>query len=158
MAKAVTLKNQNDEEVYPVTSADLVNGEFSTSQIDDGAITTGKIADDAVTDDKIDWSTVGDSDWVNISNNNNWTVSCRKSGNIVCVRGDCGGGASISAGDYTTVGTLPVGYRPSATLYSIFTSKGSYISNTMRVQTDGVIALYASSASSYWGFTITFIV
>lgn len=43
MAKAVTLKNQNNEEVYPVTDISLVNGN----------IPTGRIADKAVTEDKI---------------------------------------------------------------------------------------------------------
>ena len=47
MAKAVTLKNNNDEEIYPVTDLSLVNGN----------IPTGRIADNAVTSDKIDWTT-----------------------------------------------------------------------------------------------------
>ena len=48
MAKAVTLKNSNNEEVYPVTDLSLVNGN----------IPTGRIADNAVTSDKIDWATM----------------------------------------------------------------------------------------------------
>ena len=48
MAKAVTLKNNNDEEVYPVTDISLVNGN----------IPTGRIADNAVTSNKIDWTTM----------------------------------------------------------------------------------------------------
>ena len=48
MAKAVTLKNNNNEEVYPVTDLSLVNGD----------IPTGRIADNAVTSDKIDWTTM----------------------------------------------------------------------------------------------------
>ena len=48
MAKAVTLKNNNNEEVYPVTDISLVNGN----------IQTGRIADNAVTSDKIDWTTM----------------------------------------------------------------------------------------------------
>ena len=47
MAKAVTLKNNNNEEVYPVTDLSLVNGN----------IPTGRIANKAVTSDKIDWTT-----------------------------------------------------------------------------------------------------
>lgn len=57
MAKAVTLKNNNDEEVYPVTDLSLVNGNIPTGRIADNAITTPKIADDSVTSDKIDWTT-----------------------------------------------------------------------------------------------------
>ena len=58
MAKAVTLKNNNDEEVYPVTDLSLVNGDIPTGRIADNAITTAKIADNAVTSDKIDWTTL----------------------------------------------------------------------------------------------------
>lgn len=69
MAKAVTLKNNNNEEVYPVTDLSLVNGNIptgriadnaiTTPKIEDGAVTTGKIANKAVTSDKIDWKTLG---------------------------------------------------------------------------------------------------
>ena len=48
MAKAVTLKNNNNEEIYPVTDISLVNGN----------IPTGRIADNAVTSAKIDWTTM----------------------------------------------------------------------------------------------------
>lgn len=48
MAKAVTLKNNNNEEIYPVTDLSLVNGN----------IPTGRIADNAVTSDKINWTTI----------------------------------------------------------------------------------------------------
>lgn len=33
MAKAVTLKNNNNEEVYPVTDISLVNGELNGARI-----------------------------------------------------------------------------------------------------------------------------
>ena len=58
MAKAVTLKNSNDEEIYPVTDLSLVNGNIPTGRIADNAITTPKIANGAVTSDKIDWTTM----------------------------------------------------------------------------------------------------
>lgn len=58
MAKAVTLKNNNNEEVYPVTDLSLVNGNIPTGRIADNAITTPKIADDSVTSAKIDWTTM----------------------------------------------------------------------------------------------------
>ena len=58
MAKAVTLKNNNNEEVYPVTDLSLVNGNIPTGRIADNAITTPKIADGAVKSAKIDWTTL----------------------------------------------------------------------------------------------------
>ena len=74
MAKAVTLKNNNNEEVYPVTDLSLVNGNIPTGRIADNAITTPKIADDSVTSDKIDWTTFDKSEWpaftTGTSNNN----------------------------------------------------------------------------------------
>ena len=56
MAKAVTLKNNNNEEVYPVTDLSLVNGNIPTGRIADNAVTSDKIADKAVTSAKIDWA------------------------------------------------------------------------------------------------------
>lgn len=65
MAKAVTLKNNNNEEVYPVTDLSLVNGNIPTGRIVDNAITTSKIADGAVTSDKIDWTMLTQSgEWL----------------------------------------------------------------------------------------------
>lgn len=63
MAKAVTLKNNNNEEVYPVTDLSLVNGNIPTGRIADNAITTDKIADGAVTQDKISggWKLIGEA-------------------------------------------------------------------------------------------------
>ena len=64
MAKAVTLKNNNNEEVYPVTDLSLVNGNIPTGRIADNAITMPKIADGAVTSDKIDWTTLARAKFV----------------------------------------------------------------------------------------------
>lgn len=62
MAKIVTLKNSNDEEVYPITTAEAVNGcLYADSEGIPSAvtadITSARIADGAVTADKIDWTT-----------------------------------------------------------------------------------------------------
>lgn len=63
MAKIVTLKNSSDEEVYPITTAEAVNGGLYadngvevTGVIPD--VTTSRIADGAVTSGKIDWTTI----------------------------------------------------------------------------------------------------
>lgn len=49
MAKAVTLYDDNNDEVYPVTSLALAVGSVPTAKIDDGAVTAAKI----------DFSTIG---------------------------------------------------------------------------------------------------
>ena len=43
MAKAVTLKNNNGDELYPTTMAELVNGTLASSQIENGAVDESKI-------------------------------------------------------------------------------------------------------------------
>ena len=70
MAKAVTLKNNNDEEIYPVTDLSLVNGNIPTGRIADNAITTDKIKDGAVTQDKISggWKLIGEANGSNRTN------------------------------------------------------------------------------------------
>lgn len=67
MAKAVTLKNDNNEEVYPVTDISLVNGELNGARIVNAsvgsdkltpnAVWTENIKDGAVTSTKINWTT-----------------------------------------------------------------------------------------------------
>lgn len=57
MAKAVTLKNNNNEEIYPVTDISLVNGNVTAAKLASDSVETAKIADDAVTAAKIDWTT-----------------------------------------------------------------------------------------------------
>ena len=66
MAKAVTLKNNNNEEIYPVTDISLVNGELNGARIVNASVGSDKltpnavweenIKDGAVTSSKIDWT------------------------------------------------------------------------------------------------------
>ena len=95
MATAVTLKESDGSEIYPVTDISLVNGGISahdilpassvapitTDQIQDGAVTSAKIADgtiatgdianSAVTSAKVDWSTITSS-YVAITKNTSY--------------------------------------------------------------------------------------
>lgn len=75
MAKAVTLKNNNNEEIYPVTDISLVNGELNGARIVNAsvgsdkltpnAVWTENIKDGAVTSSKIDWTTIMQSgEWI----------------------------------------------------------------------------------------------
>lgn len=64
MAKAVTLKNTSNEEVYPVTDISLVNGgiyadTLSSLEPTTGYISTAMLQDGAVTGQKIDWGATG---------------------------------------------------------------------------------------------------
>ena len=92
MAKAVTLKNNNDEEVYPVTDISLVNGDISTGRIADNAITTDKIADGSVTQDKISggWKLIGEANGGNRTNLPLYLDKIYKSGTFkVIASGQC---------------------------------------------------------------------
>ena len=79
MAKAVTLKNNNNEEVYPVTDLSLVNGNIPTGRIADNAITTPKIADDSITSDKINWTTFS-----HVSNVGSSTINVAQTVTTLC--------------------------------------------------------------------------
>ena len=73
MAKAVTLKNNNNEEIYPVTDISLVNGELNGARIVNAsvgsdkltpnAVWTENIKDGAVTQNKISggWKLIGEA-------------------------------------------------------------------------------------------------
>ena len=83
MAKAVTLKNSNNEEIYPVTDISLVNGELNGARIVNASVGSDKltpnavweenIKDGAVTQNKISggWKLIGE---VNGSNRTNLPV------------------------------------------------------------------------------------
>lgn len=68
MAKAVTLKNNNNEEVYPVTDISLVNGELNGVRIVNASVGSDKLTSNAVWEEnikdgvvtaaKIDWSSI----------------------------------------------------------------------------------------------------
>lgn len=59
MAKSVTLKDQEGNELYPVTDIDLVNGTIDSTRLGSSAVTNAKIAAKAVEYDNINFSTFG---------------------------------------------------------------------------------------------------
>ena len=79
MAKAVTLKNNNNEEAYPVTDLSLVNGNIPTGRIADNAVTTPKIADGVVTSAKINWTTMN-----HVSNVASSTINVTQTVTTIC--------------------------------------------------------------------------
>lgn len=112
MAKAVTLKNNDNEDIYPVTSIDLVNGEVPTSKIANGAITgvkitnlsiTGdKLADNSITMDKIDGSSFG-ATWsgfyfVGVQESREVVVTTKKGTQLTLKIGNAGTAVRVAAG------------------------------------------------------------
>lgn len=79
MAKAVTLKNSSNEEVYPVTDISLVNGELNGARIVNASVGSDKltqnavweenIKDGVVTPDKINWTSFSTTfcNWVHLN-------------------------------------------------------------------------------------------
>ena len=96
--------------------------------------------------------TTYDTGWVVLNNN----IKYRRKGDILTVTGFSSGAVSI--GDYTVVGTLPEGYRPTISLVSNWARIGEGQVGTLRIETTGEIRLYSSTNTTYWGFTITYIV
>lgn len=87
----------------------------------------------------------------------NSTTKYKKVGNIVTITGYSSNTTSLSSGDYNTIGTLPEGYRPTNTLYNSWNEVGVDYINTLRVNIDGTIALFSGKNTSYWCFTLTYI-
>ena len=58
MAKAVTLKNSSNEEVYPVTDISLVNGELNGARIVNASVGSDKLTPNAVWEENIKDSAV----------------------------------------------------------------------------------------------------
>lgn len=94
------------------------------------------------------------SSWVSLGN----TVYYKKVGNVVTVRGYSQNEVALTAGDYKTIATLPQEARPSITLafpWTLIGIKGAHIA---RIQTNGTIELYSDEATTYWAFTITYVI
>lgn len=60
---------------------------------------------------------------------------------------------AVTARAWTTVGTLPVEYRPSVEVNAPVAG-GSYreYSGIVQIATDGTVRVYANTSASYWGF------
>ena len=96
------------------------------------------------------------SGWESIYSN--YTRAKRK-GNVVTVRGySAGGGLNLPANTYKDITTLPAKYRPSETIYFTVSAQGGSAQIIGEVQTNGVIKMYSSQATSYWSFTTSYVV
>lgn len=88
----------------------------------------------------------------------NSTIKYKKSGNVVTVTGFSSNTISLSENDYTAVGTLPSGYRPGEQLNNVWNELGVAYSNTIRIGTNGIIQLYSTKNTTYWVFTLTYVI
>lgn len=96
--------------------------------------------------------------WKTLGNN----VEYLRLGNIIFVRGNSLGTVTITnvSTEYTRLGTLPSGYRPSSGFVTIGTGRntnGGYI-QIMIDYTGNIdaVALGTGGTSSYWGFMTSF--
>ena len=97
------------------------------------------------------------TNWLRLGKN----CYCKKTGNIVTVVFDY---CYISGGNWTTLGTLPSGYRPASTgfgedvdkvVMSIVQRGGNNV-GIMEVATSGLVKIYGTATSDYWSGSVTF--
>ena len=90
----------------------------------------------------------------NWSSFNNAVMRCRYAGILFLV-----GTASdwtLVANQYTTILTLPVGYRPQIEIPFLADSFGSGIQISGLVKPSGELQLYPTAETSYWRFSVCF--
>jgi hypothetical protein len=95
-----------------------------------------------------------DTGWIKLSN----IIKYRKIGNVVTVAGDSRGTQALTKENYTTVGTLPDGFKPSVAIEFPWARIGEGDVGVTIIGTDGSIKLFSTSGTSYWGFTTTYLV
>ena len=92
-----------------------------------------------------------DSEWITL----NSFIQYRKVNNIVEVRGYS---TTQEIQNYTLVGTLPIGFRPTITVQNPLALSGGNQSVSMyQILTSGEIRCYNSTSTAYWQFYISFI-
>ena len=98
-----------------------------------------------------------DLGWTNLATATNFYIKYMKRGRLVFVVADSRGGKTASTSGYTTLGTLPSGYRPNIEFWAASSGIGSSTNFTIHCTTGGVVGLNASSGGGdYWSFMIGF--
>lgn len=96
------------------------------------------------------------SGWESIYSN--YTKAKRK-GKVVTVKGySAGGGINLPANTYKDITTLPEKYRPTETMYLTINTLGGSSQITGQIETNGILKLYSTQATSYWAFTVSYVV
>ena len=109
-------------------------------------IQTADIADGAITPAKL-----GDTGWIDASSQAGLSrCFYRKVGNIVYITLESAGNKTIGA-SYTTVFTLPVGFRPSIDWNFVWQNISNADSRQNGwIKTSGTIELYSNTSKNYW--------
>lgn len=97
---------------------------------------------------------VDDSGWVTLNN----VIKYRKKNGFVIVTGVSSGNLALTSSAYTTVGTLPTGFRPATTIPFVFHCIGGSISAQSAYITEyGNIQLYVTdNGRDYWMFSVMY--
>jgi hypothetical protein len=95
-------------------------------------------------------ATIGTSSKTSFYNNNSWY---QKSCGVVCLHLDY----VPASTSWTTLGTLPSGYRPVGTVTGALAYRSSgNLCGMLSVDSDGVVKTYGSTTASYWVGSISF--
>lgn len=79
------------------------------------------------------------TEWINLNEN----IQYRIKNGIVYIVGSGRGNVEIGNGKYTTVGTLPVDFRPKLYFYFVWCTMGGEMNNqSAKVESNGSISLY----------------
>lgn len=96
-----------------------------------------------------------DTGWVTL----NSVIKYRRVGKTVFIWGESSGVTSLASGSYTSVGTLPAGFRPSMSIPFTWNALGGDVwTQTSYVTSGGSIEMYHKEgvAESYWRFSVAF--
>lgn len=144
---------QTDNDIQLNVQKDSSTSTSSTKPVENQAITNYVDGEVATLQQQIDALSTS-SEWTSLGN----TIYYKKVGNVVCVRGYSVNDVVLTANDYKLLGTLPVGIRPTMQIGFPWTRIGEGEVGIGRINIDGTIELYSTSAPSWWAFTITFII
>ena len=84
----------------------------------------------------------------------------KRVGNTVTVIGESGGGGiNLPASTWKDITTLHAQFRPSQTVYfPVFSRGGTAIIGGRIDSSTGIVSLYSSAATPYWGYSVTYVV
>jgi hypothetical protein len=144
---------QTDNDIQLNVLKDSSTSTSSTKPVENQAITNYVDTEIATLQQEIDALSTS-SEWTSLGN----TTYYKKVGNVVCVRGYSLNEVVLTANDYKVLGTLPTGVRPTMQIGFPWALVGEGEVGIGRINTNGTIELFSTTAPSYWAFTITFII